>query len=126
MAALVGEGGAYEQFYDGVGALISGSTTYEWIVDHLDVVGGGKWLYPGKPYWGPELARSTDFRWRRRRRARSRWERRGDLRRSRRLRQEPLEAVVRIEFTPRLADAFLAGHPGTRVDYAVVLRHKGF
>ncbi|WP_380170973.1 class I SAM-dependent methyltransferase [Kineococcus sp. DHX-1] len=37
-----------------------------------------------------------------------------------------LEAVVRIEFTPRLADAFLAGHPGTRVDYAVVLRHRGF
>lgn len=47
----MGEGGGYEQFYDGVGALISGSTTYEWILDHLDVVGGGKWLYPGKPYW---------------------------------------------------------------------------
>jgi hypothetical protein len=37
-----------------------------------------------------------------------------------------LEAVVRIEFAPRLADAFLAGHAGTTVDYAVVLRHKRF
>ncbi|WP_432510324.1 class I SAM-dependent methyltransferase [Kineococcus sp. SYSU DK001] len=37
-----------------------------------------------------------------------------------------LEAVVRIEFTPRLADAVLAEHAGTRVDYAVVLRHRPF
>jgi SAM-dependent methyltransferase len=35
-----------------------------------------------------------------------------------------LEAVVRIEFAPRLAEELLAGHPGTSVDYAVVLRHR--
>ena len=29
------EGGSYEQFYEGVGALISGSTTYEFVLDHL-------------------------------------------------------------------------------------------
>jgi dihydrofolate reductase len=48
------EGGAYEGFYSGVGALVGGSTTYEWILDHLDhldAAGGGKWPYPGKPYW---------------------------------------------------------------------------
>jgi ubiquinone/menaquinone biosynthesis C-methylase UbiE len=31
------------------------------------------------------------------------------------------EAVVRIEFAPKLADAILAEHPGTEVDYAVNL-----
>lgn len=35
-----------------------------------------------------------------------------------------LEAVVRIEFAPRLAEQLLAEHPGTSVDYAVVLRHR--
>jgi ubiquinone/menaquinone biosynthesis C-methylase UbiE len=35
-----------------------------------------------------------------------------------------LEAVVRIEFAPRLAEELLAEHPGTSVDYAVVLRHR--
>ena len=34
------------------------------------------------------------------------------------------EAVVRIEFAPRLAAELLAGHPGTSVDYAVVLRSR--
>jgi dihydrofolate reductase len=43
------DGGAYEQFYQGVGALISGSTTYEFVLDHLD--GEDKWPYKGKPYW---------------------------------------------------------------------------
>ncbi|WP_432541692.1 class I SAM-dependent methyltransferase [Kineococcus sp. SYSU DK002] len=37
-----------------------------------------------------------------------------------------LESVVRIEFTPRLAEEVLAEHEGTRVDYAVVLRHRSF
>ena len=32
-----------------------------------------------------------------------------------------LEAIVRIEFSPRLADEILASHPGTEVDYAVNL-----
>jgi len=40
------EGGSYERFYDGVGALVSGSVTYEWILEHLD-----EWPYAGKPYW---------------------------------------------------------------------------
>ena len=42
-------GGAYERFYEGVGALISGSTTYEFILDHLDQ--DSDWPYKGKPYW---------------------------------------------------------------------------
>jgi dihydrofolate reductase len=40
------DGGAYERFYDGVGALISGSTTYEFVLEHA-----GEWPYAGKPYW---------------------------------------------------------------------------
>jgi SAM-dependent methyltransferase len=36
------------------------------------------------------------------------------------------EAVVRIEFAPRLADEILAGHRGCGVDYAVSLRWKVF
>jgi dihydrofolate reductase len=44
-----GEGGAYEQFYEGVGALISGATTYEFVLDHIG--GDGEWPYRGKPYW---------------------------------------------------------------------------
>jgi dihydrofolate reductase len=42
-------GGSYERFYAGVGALVSGSTTYEFILDH--VAGGGSWPYSGRPYW---------------------------------------------------------------------------
>jgi dihydrofolate reductase len=45
------EGGGYERFYAQVGALVMGSVTYEWILEHLDVAGGGKWPYPGKPCW---------------------------------------------------------------------------
>jgi dihydrofolate reductase len=41
------EGGTYERFYEGVGALVSGSTTYEFILDHE----GSEWPYRGKPYW---------------------------------------------------------------------------
>ena len=37
-----------------------------------------------------------------------------------------LEAVVRIEFTPEMADAVLAEHDGTTVDYAVNLWSKDF
>ena len=43
------DGGAYERFYADVGALISGSTTYEFILDHMK--GDGEWPYPRKPYW---------------------------------------------------------------------------
>jgi dihydrofolate reductase len=42
----MGEGGAYHRFYDGVGALVSGSTTYEWILEHAS-----GWPYGEKPYW---------------------------------------------------------------------------
>ena len=42
-------GGSYEQFYDGVGALVSGSTTYEFVLDHMDEE--SSWPYAGKPYW---------------------------------------------------------------------------
>ena len=45
----MGEGGSYERFYEGVGALISGSTTYEFVLDHLG--DDGEWPYKGKPYW---------------------------------------------------------------------------
>jgi len=41
------EGGSYERFYEGVGALVSGSATYEFILDHE----GSEWPYRGKPYW---------------------------------------------------------------------------
>jgi hypothetical protein len=37
-----------------------------------------------------------------------------------------LEAVVRIEFAPDLADEILAGHDGLTVDYAVNLWSKHF
>ena len=45
------EGGGYERFYEGVRALVAGSATYEWILDHLDAAGGGEWPYRGKPCW---------------------------------------------------------------------------
>ena len=37
-----------------------------------------------------------------------------------------LESVVRIEFTPALAEEILAGHEGTEVDYAVNLWSKRY
>jgi dihydrofolate reductase len=40
-------GGAYERFYEGVGALVSGSATYEFVLAHE---GATQWPYPGKPY----------------------------------------------------------------------------
>jgi dihydrofolate reductase len=48
-AGPMGEGGAYEHFYEGVGALISGATTYEFVLDHLGE--NSEWPYRGKPYW---------------------------------------------------------------------------
>jgi dihydrofolate reductase len=48
-AGPMSEGGSYEGFYQGVGALVSGSTTYEFVLDHLD--DPGQWPYMGKPYW---------------------------------------------------------------------------
>lgn len=39
----------YEAFYEGVGALVSGSVTYEFVLDHIDDV--AEWPYKGKPMW---------------------------------------------------------------------------
>jgi dihydrofolate reductase len=36
----------YDSFYEGIGALVSGSVTYEFVLEHLD-----QWPYAGKPYW---------------------------------------------------------------------------
>jgi dihydrofolate reductase len=44
-------GGSYERFYEGVAAVVMGSVTYEWILDHLEAAGGGSWPYSGKPCW---------------------------------------------------------------------------
>jgi dihydrofolate reductase len=38
--------GGYDEFYEGVGALVSGSVTYEFVLEHLD-----EWPYAGKPCW---------------------------------------------------------------------------
>ena len=39
----------YDDFYAEVGAMISGSVTYEFLLDHM--ADGGKWPYSGKPVW---------------------------------------------------------------------------
>jgi dihydrofolate reductase len=49
--------GGYDDFYAGVGALVSGSVTYEFIIDHM--AGGGEWPYSGKPMW---ILSSRDLR----------------------------------------------------------------
>ncbi|MEX1142515.1 MAG: dihydrofolate reductase family protein [Thermoleophilaceae bacterium] len=41
------EGGAYGRFYEEVGALVSGSVTYEWVLEHF----ADPWPYRGKPWW---------------------------------------------------------------------------
>jgi dihydrofolate reductase len=43
--STAGKGG-YESFYEEIGALVMGSVTYEWILNH-----GGDWPYTGKPSW---------------------------------------------------------------------------
>lgn len=48
-AGPMSEGGSYERFYEDVGALVSGSVTYEFILGHIE--SGGSWPYAGKPYW---------------------------------------------------------------------------
>jgi dihydrofolate reductase len=42
--------GGYDDFYERVGALVSGSTTYEWILGHMERT-GADWVYPGRPCW---------------------------------------------------------------------------
>jgi dihydrofolate reductase len=41
--------GSYDRFYDGVGALVMGSATYEFILRHEGK--GERWPYAGKPVW---------------------------------------------------------------------------
>jgi len=38
--------GTYDEFYDGVGALVSGSVTYEFVLNEV-----AEWPYRGKPCW---------------------------------------------------------------------------
>jgi dihydrofolate reductase len=40
------EQAGYDSFYEGIGALVMGSTTYEWVLAH-----GRGWPYAGKPTW---------------------------------------------------------------------------
>jgi dihydrofolate reductase len=52
--APMSEGGSYEAFYSDVGALVSGSVTYEFVLEQMK--GGddwpyGDWPYAGKPCW---------------------------------------------------------------------------
>ena len=42
--------GGYERFYEDVGALVSGSATYEFVLGQHDE-GGVEWPYRDKPYW---------------------------------------------------------------------------
>jgi dihydrofolate reductase len=41
-------GRGYDSFYEGIGALVSGSVTYEFVLDHLR---DDEWPYKGKPTW---------------------------------------------------------------------------
>jgi dihydrofolate reductase len=41
--------GGYDEFYEDIGALVTGSVTYEWILGHIER--GGSWPYVGKPCW---------------------------------------------------------------------------
>jgi dihydrofolate reductase len=38
--------GGYDRYYEGVGALVMGSVTYEFVLEHLE-----EWPYAGKPAW---------------------------------------------------------------------------
>ena len=40
------EGPPYDAFYEGIGALVMGSATYEFVLNE-----GGEWHYAGKPTW---------------------------------------------------------------------------
>jgi dihydrofolate reductase len=42
--------GGYDRFYEGVGAIVMGSVTYEFILAHMAQT-DGEWAYRGKPTW---------------------------------------------------------------------------
>ena len=42
--------GSYDRWYEGIGAIVMGSATYQFILDHM-AAGGGEWAYKGKPAW---------------------------------------------------------------------------
>jgi dihydrofolate reductase len=56
--------GGYDEFYDEIGALVMGSVTYEWVLDHLGKLEQlSEWPYAGKPTWvlsSRELAAAAD------------------------------------------------------------------
>ena len=42
--------GSYDRWYDGIGAIVMGSGTYQFILDHMART-GGEWAYTRKPTW---------------------------------------------------------------------------
>ena len=42
--------GSYDRFYDGIGALVMGSATYAFLLDHMETT-GAEWPYRGRPTW---------------------------------------------------------------------------
>ena len=41
--------GSYDRWFTGVGAMVMGSATYEWLLRYLE--DGGEWMYKGTPTW---------------------------------------------------------------------------
>ena len=54
--------GSYDRFYEDVGAMVSGSVTYEWVLNHVE-----KWAYREQALLGAHDARAVGAAWRRRR-----------------------------------------------------------
>ena len=52
--------GSYDRFYDGVGALIMGSATYQFILDHM--AAGQRMAVQGQAGLGPDLPRPAAAR----------------------------------------------------------------
>ncbi|MFJ3956646.1 dihydrofolate reductase family protein [Arthrobacter sp. NPDC090010] len=46
-AEETGTPGRYEEFYSGVGCVVMGGITYEWLLEHFE----GPWPYAGTPVW---------------------------------------------------------------------------